>query len=88
MKRLLLVLALTGCASRQTVTFNLPDAVQGSQPFCISDRGSSDVQIPHGATLHPGQMVRASVVTDFEWGFTDPEPATERQDVDCFVVAR
>lgn len=90
MKRLILltVLGAAGCGSKQSITVYLPDAAQGSEPFCISDRGSSDVRIPHGATIHPGQMIRASVVKDFEWGFTNPEPATDRQDVDCFVVAR
>ncbi len=88
MKRLAFLLLLAGCGSKQSITVYLPDAVQGSQPFCLSNRASSDVILPHGATVHPGQMVRASVVSDFQWGFTNPEPATDRQDVDCFVVAR
>ena len=89
MKRLALVafLGLAGCASKpHPVTFYLPDAVQGSQPFCLSNRSDVDVRIPHGATLKPGQMIRASVVRDFEWGFSSPEPATDRADVDCFVI--
>lgn len=86
---LLLALALSGCAvNRKAVTVYLPDAAQDSQPFCLSNRTSGDVQIPHGATIHPGQMVRAAVVKDFQWGFTLPETSTDREDVDCFVVSR
>ena len=88
MKRLALLLLLAGCSKPAPITFYLPMAVQDSQPFCVSNRSDAVVQIPHGATIHPGQMVRASETRDFEWGFTNPEPATERQDVDCFVVAR
>ncbi len=82
------ILVLKVGLGNHPITVYLPDAVQGSQPFCLSNRANSDVILPHGATVHPGQMVRASVVSDFQWGFTNPEPATDRQDVDCFVVAR
>ena len=88
MKRLLLAcLILAGCGHKSVdTTFYLPDAVQGSQPFCVSNRSLGDVRIPHGPTIHSGQMVNAAVVQDFQWGFDTPKPATDRQDVDCFVV--
>ena len=87
LKRLafLLILGVAGCHKSTSTTFYLPEAVQGSQPFCLSNRSNADVKIPHGATVQPGQMVRAGVVVDFKWGFSI-EPATERQDVDCFVI--
>ncbi len=91
MKRasLLLILGLAGCSSNPApTTFYLPDADQGSQPFCLSNRSKADVLIPHGATIHPGQMIQVAETRDFEWGFTYPEPATERSDVSCFVVTR
>jgi hypothetical protein len=71
-----------------TVTVYMPDAGLGSQPLCISNRGTRPVMISHGPTLAVGQSVTASVVTDFQWGFTTPAPASDRADVDCVVIAR
>lgn len=91
MKRfaLIAVLALAGCKTvAHPVTFYLPDAQQDSQPFCLSNRSDADINLPDGQKVHPGQMVRASVVVDFQWGFGYPEPATKRADVDCFVIAK
>jgi hypothetical protein len=72
----------------EPVTFYLPDAAQGSQPFCLSNRSKSDIQIPSGPVILPGQTVNASVTHDYEWGFSNPVPSTDRGDVDCFVVGR
>jgi hypothetical protein len=69
------------------VTLYLPNAEQGSMPLCISNRGHSNVNIPSGPVLRPGESVTAAVVADFNWGFTTPTPTNERVDVDCIVIA-
>lgn len=66
--------------------FYLPDAAQGSQPVCLSNHARGDLQVANGPLLHPGESVEASVVEDFNWGFTNPTRATDRHDVDCFVI--
>ncbi len=86
MTKLILILLL-GSHPHPT-TFYLPMATQDARPFCVSNRSRGPVRIPNGPTIEPNQMVRASVVTDFDWGFTIPEKATERGDVDCFVVSK
>jgi len=68
------------------ITIYLPDAAQGSQPLCISNRASFPVKIANGPTLKTGQAVNASVVRDFAWGFTNPATTTDRTDVDCYVI--
>jgi hypothetical protein len=70
------------------ITVYMPDARQESQPLCISNRSTMHaVQIPNGPKLATGQSVTASVVTDFQWGFTLPAPSSDRADVDCVVIA-
>jgi len=70
----------------KTITVYLPDAGQGSGPLCISNRTQSDLQVPRGPTLKPGESVTASVVRDFQWGFAVPQKSSDRADVDCFVI--
>jgi hypothetical protein len=81
-----LVLAIDAGHPTTTLTVFLPVAGQGSQPLCISNRTKTDLQIPHGPTIHPGKMITATVERDFEWGFPPAEPSTDRQDVDCVVI--
>jgi hypothetical protein len=69
-----------------TLTVFMPDARQGTQPLCISNRSTSDLEIPHGPTIKPGQSITASVVRDFQWSFAAPQTATVRADVDCLVI--
>ena len=38
-----------------TQTFYLPDAHQDSQPFCLSNRSQSDIQIPDGRLFAQGR---------------------------------
>lgn len=71
----------------KTVTLYLPDAGHGAQPFCLSNRSTSDIQIPHGPLILPSQTITANVTPDFQWGFSNPAASTDRGDVDCFVIA-
>ena len=71
----------------KTVTLYLPDAGRGAQPFCLSNRSTSDIHIPHGPLILPGQTITANVGKDYQWNFSNPVASTDRGDVDCFVIA-
>jgi hypothetical protein len=75
-------------SAHSTVTVYMPDAGEGSSPLCITNRGARPLTISNGPTLATGQSVTASVVTDFQWGFTNPVMASDRTDMDCIVIAR
>jgi hypothetical protein len=70
------------------VTVYLPDANQATATLCVSNRTHTTVIIPHGVAIKAGHAVNASVVRDFQWEFGTPYPATDRADVDCFVVSQ
>lgn len=70
------------------ITVYLPNVVRGSEPMCLVNRGTVDVSVYNGPTLHGDQMVNIAVVHDFEWGFDTPSEATKRTDVDCLVIQK
>ena len=71
----------------KTVTLYLPDAGRGAQPFCLSNRSTSDIHIPHGPLILPGQTITTNVGKNYQWNFSNPVASTDRGDVDCFVIA-
>jgi hypothetical protein len=64
----------------------LPDAVQGSQPFCVSNRTRNDLTVGKDFVLRPNYTVNVAVARDYQWGFDTPQPSTDRTDVNCFVI--
>ena len=70
----------------QTVTVFMPTPSQASDSLCISNRTQSDIEIPHGANLKPGESVTASAVNEVQWEFSAPKDTSDRADVDCLVI--